>query len=180
MLRRFAEKDSSVIQLVSAFIIQFNGRWLTYKRTKRLPESRLHGAYSVSFGGHLTPSDLGETGRPSDASLALFNLFDPDEGIYFLNRELQEEIRLAYAPKFRYRGVLYDDRRDVSRQHLAIVYDVLLRDESYEIGERGFLMDDKFEELEQIEGRIAEFENWSELLIRDERNRRQAALRSGK
>jgi predicted NUDIX family phosphoesterase len=176
MLRRSAEEDPSVIQLVSAFILQYHGEWLTYKRTKRLPESRLHGAYSVSFGGHLTPGDLTESGDPADAALALFDLFDPAEGYFFLNRELKEEVRLRYEPKFRYRGILYDDRREVSRQHLGIVYDVFLRDDRYEIGERGFLMDPKFEPLEQIEARISEFENWSELLIRDERNRRCRAV----
>lgn len=180
MLRRDAESDPSVIQLVSAFILQWHDKWLTYKRTKRLPESRLHGEYSVNFGGHLTPSDLTETGDPSLAASALFNMFDPEDGRLFLSRELKEEVRLQYEPRFRYRGVLYDDRREVSRQHLAIVYDVLLRDQSYKIGERGFLMDDKFESLEQIEGRIEEFENWSELLIRDERKRRyNAAPREG-
>jgi predicted NUDIX family phosphoesterase len=175
MLRRDAESDPSVIQLVSAFILQWRDKWLTYKRTKRLPESRLHGEYSVNFGGHLTPSDLTETGDPSLAASALFNMFDPEDGRLFLSRELKEEVRLQYEPRFRYRGVLYDDRREVSRQHLAIVYDVLLRDQNYKIGERGFLMDDKFESLEQIEGRIEEFENWSELLIRDERKRRYDA-----
>jgi 8-oxo-dGTP pyrophosphatase MutT (NUDIX family) len=115
---------------------------------------------------------LTTTGDPSDASLALFDLFDPDEGYFFLSRELKEEVRLNCSPEFRYRGVLYDDRREVSKQHLAIVYDVLLQDENYKIGERGFLMDHKFERLEQIEARIADFENWSELLVHDELDRR--------
>lgn len=45
MRRSLAEEDFSVIQLVSAFIIRFGNKYLTYKRTKRLPESRLHGVY---------------------------------------------------------------------------------------------------------------------------------------
>jgi predicted NUDIX family phosphoesterase len=175
MLRLAAEADPSVIQLVSAFILQWQGKWLTYKRTKRLPEARLHGAYSVNFGGHVTPQDLTETGDPADASLALFNVFDPEDGYLFLSRELKEEVRLKYEPHFHYRGILYDDRRDVSRQHLAIVYDVPLRDQQYDIGERGFLMDHKFESLKQIEDRISDFENWSELLVLDELERRCSA-----
>jgi predicted NUDIX family phosphoesterase len=181
MLRRVAESDPSVIQLVSAFILQWNEEWLTYKRTKRLPESRLHGEYSVNFGGHLTPGDFTEMKDPDPAvaAFSLFNMFDPEYGRFFLSRELKEEVILKYEPQFRYRGILYDDRRPVSRQHLAIVYDVLLLDQNYKIGERGFLMDDKFESLAQIESRIDEFENWSELLIRDERRRRSDSASHG-
>lgn len=58
MRRRDAEEDFSVIQLVSVFVIRHKDLYLTYKRTKRLPESRLHGVYSLGFGGHLNPSDL--------------------------------------------------------------------------------------------------------------------------
>jgi hypothetical protein len=38
MRRREAEEDSTVIQLVSVFVVQFQDKYLTYKRTKRLPE----------------------------------------------------------------------------------------------------------------------------------------------
>jgi len=68
----------------------------------------------------------------------------------------------------RYRGLLYDDSRPVSRQHLGITYDVFLRSEKFEIGERGFLMDAKFETLDEIISRREEFENWSWILIQEE------------
>src|SRR6266849_906544 len=58
MRRRQAESDLSVIQLVSVFLVRFGNKLLTYKRTKRLPENRLHGYYSVAFGGHLNPDDV--------------------------------------------------------------------------------------------------------------------------
>ena len=51
MRRSLAENDFGVIQLVSAFIIRYGDKYLTYKRTKRLPESRLHVWYSIPFGG---------------------------------------------------------------------------------------------------------------------------------
>jgi predicted NUDIX family phosphoesterase len=66
-----------------------------------------------------------------------------------------------------YRGLLYDDSRDVSKQHLGIAYDVFLDSSQFEIGERGFLMDAKFETLEQVVSRREEFENWSWILIRE-------------
>lgn len=162
MRRSLAEEDFSVIQLISAFIVRFGNKYLTYRRTKRLPESRLHGYYSIPFGGHLNEDDI----------LPLFDIFDAQVAFLILKREFEEEIRL---PKNKiinlvYKGLLYDNSREVSRQHLGVVYDVYLDSDEYVIGERGFLMDSKFETLEEIEARRSEFENWSWLIIDFERD----------
>lgn len=161
MQRRQAEEDMTVVQLISAFVIRHNRQILTYKRTKRLPEARLHGWYSLLFGGHIIADEIPP----------LVNAFDPVEGGPFLARELEEEVKL---PQFNYgqltyRGLLYDDSVALSSQHLGIVYDVQLLSQEYEIGERGFLMDSKFESLDEIEQRIGDFENWSVLIARTER-----------
>lgn len=160
MQRERAEENFTVIQLVSVFIVKFAQFYLTYKRTRRLPESRLHGVYSVVFGGHLNPDDV-----PS-----LFNIFDVENGATFLSRELKEELRFPKdnLPSLSYRGLLYDDSRELSRQHLGIVYDVELKSNKFEVGERGFLMDAKFETLTQIEDRISDFENWSSIVVQSE------------
>jgi predicted NUDIX family phosphoesterase len=159
MRRQLAEEDETVIQLVSVFIVKFGERYLTYKRTKRLPESRLHGFYSIAFGGHLNPDDV----KP------LFNIFEPNSP--FVTRELREELRVRDTDigSLQYRGLLYDDSRPVSRQHLGVAYDVSLNTDQYEIGERGFLMDSKFETLQEIEARLKQFENWSVLIVEQER-----------
>jgi predicted NUDIX family phosphoesterase len=158
MRRRDAEDDETVIQLVSVFIVRYENKYLTYKRTKRLPESRLHGFYSIAFGGHLNPDDL----KP------LFNVFEADSP--FLTRELREELRVKDTDisGMTYRGLLYDDSRPVSKQHLGVAYDVWLNTVHYEIGERGFLMDSKFETLHEIANRLDQFENWSVLLAAQE------------
>jgi predicted NUDIX family phosphoesterase len=160
MRRRDAEADESVIQLVSAFILRHGQQYLTYKRAKRLPESRLHGFYSLTFGGHLNPDDLPP----------LFDIFDPEQGFVYLNRELSEEVILPKhgIRSITYRGLLYDESRPVSRQHVGIVYDVLLKTREYRIGERGFLIDSRFETITDILLRIDQFENWSTLLVREE------------
>lgn len=157
MQRQAAELNFSVIQLVSVFLVRYADSLLTYKRTRRLPESRLHGAYSAIFGGHINPQDLPP----------LFDVFEPEiSGIYLL-RELKEEIRIpaAPAPSIVFRGVLYDDTRELSRQHLGITYNVFLASPQYEIGERGFLMDAKFETMASIVDRFDDFENWSQMLV---------------
>jgi len=165
MRRRVAEEDFSVIQLVSVFVIRHNDLYLTYKRTKRLPESRLHGVYSLGFGGHLNPGDLSP----------LLNIFDPLVGLPLLERELREEVRFETlrSTAMSYCGVLYDQSREVSKQHLGLVYQVSASSPSFEIGERGFLMDPKYETLEQMNRRRGEFENWSLLLIDEEIRCRQ-------
>lgn len=161
MIRRLAELDTSVIQLISVFVVHHGDRYLTYKRAKHLPEDRLHGFYSAIFGGHLNLSDI----------LPLFDVFASRNVDLQPVRELKEELRLPPTefPLIKYKGLLYDDSRDVSRQHLGIVYDVSLQSESYEIGERGFLIDPKFETLSEIDSRIEEFENWSVTIIEYER-----------
>ena len=165
MNRRQAEEDNSVIQLISVFIVRNAGRILTYKRSKRLPESRLHGFYSVAFGGHLNPQDV----------LHMFNIFDPEQSHAWLTRELYEELRLEdksnQVSELDYVGLLYDDSQPVSRQHLGLVYDVNLLSDKFDIGERGFLMDPQFETPQQIESRISEFENWSVILMESEARR---------
>jgi predicted NUDIX family phosphoesterase len=160
MRRRHAEEDFSVIQLVSVFVVRHNDRILTYKRTKRLPESRLHGQYSVGFGGHLNPEDL----RP------LLDIFDPIISNPLLERELNEELRFPSSEDVRigYRGLLYDESREVSRQHLGLTYDVTLSSGQFEVGERGFLIDAKFETIHEITLRKHDFENWSLILIEQE------------
>jgi len=160
MSRQEAEEDFSFIQLVSVFVVHFNDLYLTYKRTRRLPESRLHGSYSMIFGGHLNPEDMPP----------LFNIFDPVDGAAFMLRELAEEICLPSdeKPQISYKGVIYDDSVALSRQHLGIVYDVALRSNRYAIGERGFLMDSRLETLNAIWERRKQFENWSLLILADE------------
>lgn len=161
MTRRLAEEDSNVIQLVSAFIIRYSDQYLTYKRTRRLPEARLHHFYSVPFGGHLNPEDM----------LPFFDFFDFENAHFMLTRELQEELKLPKytLPDISYKGLLYDNSQEVSCHHLGVVYDVYLKSPEYEIGERGFLMDPRFETLSEIEARISDFENWSVLIVNFER-----------
>jgi predicted NUDIX family phosphoesterase len=83
-----------------------------------------------------------------------------------MERELNEELRLRTRYEIKLLGVLYDDARPVSRQHLAVVFDVRLEEPEYTVGERGFLQQDRFETWEQIGSRLNEFENWSQLVYR--------------
>jgi predicted NUDIX family phosphoesterase len=158
MLRRRAEEDFSVVQLVSVFVVSHHGKLLTHMRSARLPEGRLHGEYSAMLGGHLSVDDF------SQLTLDLF----PDDSLSdcsYILRELSEELVLFSSPTVIPRGYIYDESREVSRQHLGLVYLVQLESERYEIGERGFLMNSRFESISEIRSRLHEFENWSVLLV---------------
>lgn len=157
MQRSLAEDDFSVVQLVSQFLVTIGDRYATYKRTRRLPESRLHGVYSVLFGGHLNTDDVPP----------LVSIFDPAVGPDFIQRELREELRFADPPQMHLLGVIYDDSRAVSRQHLGVLYRVIASPgQSLEVGERGFLQQLRFETAREIGARLGDFENWSELVFK--------------
>lgn len=157
MERNLAEEDRSVIQLVSQFLVFQGGKIASYKRTKRLPEARLHDVYSVLFGGHLNPEDVPP----------LFGIFDPDAGPMFIQRELSEELRMSIQPELKLVGIIYDPRTEVSEQHLGVFYEVHTKPGTdIQIGERGFLQQLSFDTPSQVWDRIADFENWSELVVR--------------
>lgn len=158
MMRRAAEEDFSVVQLVSVFVVHHKGRFLTHLRSARLPEQRLHGEYSVMLGGHLAIDDF------TQLTLSLFDDESLADCSYIL-RELSEELILETDPFVVPCGYLYDTSREVSKQHLGLVYAVDLAEQKYRIGERGFLMNSRFESPEEIRLRIDQFENWSLVLL---------------
>ncbi|MBI4828590.1 MAG: hypothetical protein HY804_07245 [Nitrospinae bacterium] len=154
--RAEAERNKSIIQLVSLFVVRYRHHYITYKRSKRLPENRLHGTYSIGFGGHLNPGDIP----------VLLQIENDSDAVTYLRRELSEELILEDPLRFQYIGLLYDDSRDVSTQHLGILYLVDIANHNFEIGERGFLIDAKLENLQTIQARHLDFENWSQIIIR--------------
>jgi predicted NUDIX family phosphoesterase len=157
--RAEAEKRYDIIQLISVYVVRYLREFLTYKRSRRLPEGRLHNTYSCFFGGHLSAADL----------MPLFRFSDPQQALYLLDRELSEELRLKKRPNaMTFRGLLYDPRTQVSTQHIGIVFCVDVPGRDFEIGEKGFLTDAKFETVGQMRERLVEFENWSEYLIQHE------------
>lgn len=158
MQRRVAEDDFSVIQLVSVFVVHHKGTFLTHMRSARLPEQRLHGEYSLMLGGHLGIEDFAQL------TLDLFSEDSLSDCSYIL-RELSEELVLNTDPRVEPRGYLYDTSREVSKQHLGLVYFVDLKEKKFHIGERGFLMNAAFEDIPTIRSRSHQFENWSLVLL---------------
>jgi predicted NUDIX family phosphoesterase len=111
-----AEADISLVQLIPSFVVFEGNRVLSFKRTRKTPEQRLHDTYSIVFGGHLQAED----------SPALF-ADDDAEVERFLFRELNEE--LSFDPPLRrssYVGVLHLEETAFEQQHAGIVFAVEL------------------------------------------------------
>lgn len=159
MLRREAEETFDVVQLVSVFVVMHEGRYLTHMRSARLPESRLRGEYSMMLGGHLSVDDF------SQLTLDLFSNDEDLSDCTYILRELSEELIIDSDPVVVSRGYIYDDSRPVSTQHLGLVYEVSIDKPTFRIGERGFLLNAKFERMNDIRNRKSDFENWSWLLM---------------
>ena len=115
--RMQAESDHSLVQLIPSFIVFEAESVLSFKRTKKTPEQRLHDTFSIVFGGHLQAED----------SPALF-ADDDDEVARFLFRELHEE--LAFDPPMtqsRYVGVLHLEDTAFERQHAGVIFAIDLQ-----------------------------------------------------
>lgn len=118
--RMQAEENQELVQLIPSFVISMKDQVLSFKRTKKTPEQRLHDSYSIVFGGHLQSEDNPE----------LFSVFD-EQMEQFLFRELYEE--LSFEPNFKsskYIGVLHLDRTAFERQHAGIVFSIQLEAET--------------------------------------------------
>jgi predicted NUDIX family phosphoesterase len=110
--RRVAEQTEDFVQLIPSFIVFRQTEVLSYKRTKKTPENRLHDSFTIIFGGHLQAEDVPE-------------LFSHDHEMIedFVFRELFEELELAPpACRKTYLGVLYLQDSAFERQHAGLVF----------------------------------------------------------
>lgn len=112
--RSEAERRDDLVQIIPSFIINRGDEILSFKRTKKTPESRLHDSFSIMFGGHLQANDV-----PS--------LFDGETHMEqeFLFRELREELLLTPGiERTEYVGVIHLDANPFERQHAGVVFKV--------------------------------------------------------
>lgn len=110
--RTVAEADEGLVQLIPSFLVFQNDQILSFRRTRKTPEHRLHDSFSIVFGGHLQADDNPTLFADDDAQVECF-----------LFRELHEE--LAFHPPFRrsrYVGVLHLEETAFERQHAGVVF----------------------------------------------------------
>lgn len=109
------EVDHSYKQIIPYCVLTEGDNVYYYQRTKMSGETRLHGNYSVGFGGHINDQDV----KNGKVRRQLF--FDA------LHRELEEELDMSGAAwTMKFVGMINDDSNPVGQVHFGLVYKLVL------------------------------------------------------
>lgn len=159
MSRDLAEGDEAWRQIIPYVIVQVGDRILSYARTPRGAESRLHGFRSIGVGGHVNPSDL-----PAGLDAVRRSSVDALAGA--ARREIAEETRGITDPEMRFLGYLRDDDSAVARVHVGFVYRI--HTASADLSQEGRMTAPRLLSWKELHAEKAEYEGWSRLIIETE------------
>lgn len=150
-----AETDPDWKQVIPYFLLINKDEVMTYFRGTET-ETRLHGSRSIGVGGHIEPFD---GVLPSEA--------------YFTGaqRELIEEINMKIEfeeVNNSFIGIINDESSEVSKVHIGIAHLVIINDEERTQIEGADLQLGKIEfvKIDELEGKIAQYESWSRHAIK--------------
>lgn len=149
--RATVEDDPLYKQLIPYVIIIHEQSVLSYRRGTRSSEARLTGNRSIGIGGHVSARDP--------------NLFTPSY-IKGMNRELREEIRIETPHTITLVALLNDDSNDVGKVHFGLIHLLILEEQKVSKNEQA-ISDLKFIHKEHLLKSVEEYENWSQLCIRN-------------
>ena len=153
--RHLMEEDESYKQIIPYVVVKDElGRILTYRRSNKGGECRLHDMFSIGVGGHLDLEAEHLGGLET----------------YFLGmvRELKEEIGIDVNPAdFEISFSIYDPSNEVGRVHFGVVSTIVVNSENFtHNGEVDILVDREFLTLDEIRSeKYGILENWSSLLV---------------
>lgn len=155
--RRVAEQTDEYVQLIPSFVVFRGAEVLSYKRTKKTPENRLHDSYSIIFGGHLQADDVPK----------LF-WHDPEMVENFVFRELFEELEIIPPARHKnYLGMIYLEGSTFERQHAGLVFALDTKPDSLARSlEPGYHSNLSFIPWNSIEESPIMKDRWSEVVIR--------------
>jgi len=159
------EEDPSFQQIIPYVVFRHEDRYFLTKRLKESSEKRLRHLHSLGVGGHINRGDLSE--EPG-----------ADPVVEGLRREFEEEV--VYDGNWTHRmiGLLNDDSNDVSRVHLAVVFEVTGDRPEISIRETGKL-DGELLSLEEMKIYYLDMESWSQLIYDHLLAREKAAAAAG-
>ena len=153
------EVDPSFKQLIPYVVFRHtvnnNVRLFQYSRGKGQGEARLRTKKSVGVGGHISTLD-------ADAASTIAGADVYEQG---LRRELEEEVDIQTNYVQRCVGLINDDETDVGRVHLGIVHLFDVEQPSVQPREVDIL-DAGFHPVDQIFDDLAQFESWSQIVVR--------------
>jgi predicted NUDIX family phosphoesterase len=159
------EEDPSFQQIIPYVVFRHGDRRFLTRRLKDSSEKRLRHLYSLGVGGHINREDISDV--PGTDPLV--------EG---LRREFAEEV--VYEGNWTHRmiGLLNDDSNEVSRVHLAVVFEVVGDRPDISIRETGKL-DGELLTLEEMKIYYLDMESWSQLIYDHLLAEEQAAAAAG-
>jgi len=146
--RERAESDPDYKQIIPYVTIKHGDMWLLFQRKSAQTEARLHSKYSLGLGGHITREADDGSHNPIMT------------GLY---RELREEITLEHSEP-QYIGVINDDKTDVGRVHLGLLFEVHAESKNFGLPEA-----DKMSAAWVKSGELAGYqplmETWSQFIL---------------
>lgn len=110
--RNIIEYREDFRQVIPYVLLMHGDSVAVYQRTPKGGESRLHGLYSMGFGGHVGLGDVVLNGEALDAHSTIERA---------VTRELSEEASHSPVVSRELVGMIYDNAEAVSRVHLGIV-----------------------------------------------------------
>ena len=164
------EEDPSYKQLIPYVLFRWTDedgqvRLFQYQRGGGMGERRLHAKRSVGVGGHISSLDQ----EKGDAALfptvekelrPLFHVYR--EG---MQRELAEEVAIDTPYSETVAGLINDDETPVGQVHLGVVHFCDVERPAVTPRETDIL-DAGFRPVDEILGRLDEFESWSQIVVR--------------
>jgi predicted NUDIX family phosphoesterase len=150
--RARAEDDPTCKQVIPYVLLAFEGKVLHYIRGKKAGEQRLVAKGSIGIGGHMNETDE--------------SLFASDEEAYRagVEREVNEEIKIATPFENRIVALLNDDATEVGRVHLGIVHVFKLAEAKVEKRE-AMITNLAFLTKKELLARRDSLETWSQLCV---------------
>jgi len=143
------EEDPDYQQIIPYLVFRHGDRYLLTRRLKQSSEKRLRHLYSLGVGGHINRVDVADEAA------------DPvEEG---LRREFEEEVVYEGGWSHRLIGLINDDSNEVSRVHLALVFEVTGDRAEISIRETGKL-EGELLRLEEMKIYYLDMESWSQLI----------------
>lgn len=114
--REDLEIDPTYKQIIPYIVIKVDDKYLSYVRTSKGDEDRLHDKVSIGVGGHIDFTDVNRYQESVDIISTL-------EGTAI--REVIEEIgffdTIAYESRYNWIGIVNDDSNDVGKVHIGVV-----------------------------------------------------------
>jgi predicted NUDIX family phosphoesterase len=148
-----AETDPTHKQIITYSIFRHGSRYLVYTRGGKSGEKRLVAKRSIGIGGHINPHDERED---SLARTTYMNGVD---------REIDEELRIAGKHTQRVIGLINDDSNEVGQVHLGVVH--LFELESAEVvSNEEAIQDIRFLPFDELVAGVDQLETWSAICVK--------------